>query len=214
MTPTEIESAARNRYNAVGDTFFSSSEILDLMYQACIELAREANVIEQVYTTSTVASQQEYSYPTTAVAIKRITYEGAKLQPITMREDDAITGLSASTTDSGTPAYYFIWNKEIYLRPIPSGVGTLKIFTINEPQAITSTSTLEVPTHFHMDLTHYICAAMAMKDGNMQVWQMHEDKWQKVLMSAKKWYRLSKRADGFTNVQDEEQLIGGYLGLV
>lgn len=214
MTPTEIESAARNRYNAVGDTFFSSSEILDLMYQACVELAREANLIEQVYTTSTVISQQEYSYPTTAMAIKRITYEGAKLQPITMREDDAITGLSASTTDSGTPAYYFIWNKEIYLRPIPAAVGTLKIFTVNEPQAITSTSTLEVPTHFHMDLTHYICASMAMKDGNQQTWQMHEDKWQKVLMSAKKWARLNKRADSFSNVQDEDQLIGGYLGLV
>lgn len=214
MTPTQIETAARNRYNAVSDSFFSSAEILDYMYQACVELTREGNLIEQVYSTSTIANQQEYAYPTTAISLKRVMYNGAKLQPITMREDDAITGLNASTTDSGTPAYYFIWNKEIYLRPIPSGVGTLKIYTLNEPQTITSTSTLEIPTHFHMDLVYFICAAMAMKDSNERIAQMYDQKWQEVLIKAKKWARLNKRADSFTNVHDEEQLIGSYLGLV
>lgn len=214
MTPTQIETAARNRYNAVGDTFFSSSEILDLMWQACIEISRLTGLIEQSYTTSTVASQQEYSYPTNAMSIKRITYNGAKLQKITMREDDAITGFNQSTTDEGTPTYYFIWNREIYLRPIPADVGTLKIFTQNEPQVITSTSTLEIPTHFHMDLVHYICSQMAMKDQNVDVMKMHDEKWQMALINAQKWARLNKRSDTFSNVQDEEHLIGGYLGLV
>jgi hypothetical protein len=90
----------------------------------------------------------------------------------------------------------------------------LEIFTFNEPQVITATSTLEVPTHFHLDLVYFICAAMAMKDSNEKVHQMYEQKWQSTLMKAKKWARLNKRSDSFTNVQDEEHLIGGYLGLV
>lgn len=214
MTPTQIETAARNRYNAASDSFFSSSEILDYMWQACVELSRDTNLIENVYLTTTVANQQEYAYPSTAIALRRVSYNGAKLQLITMREDDAITGLVQSTTDSGTPAYYFIWNRQIYLRPIPADAGTLKIFTFNEPQVLTSVSVLEIPTHFHMDLVYYICAAMAMKDSNQNVAKMYDDKWQQVLMNAKKWARLNKRADKFSNVQDEEHLIGGYLGLV
>ena len=213
MTPGEIITAARNRYNATSDSFYSNDELLDLLWQACIDLSRSTNLIENIYTTSTVAAQQAYAYPTTAISIKRITYNGQKLQQITMREDDAITGLDQTSASQGTPTYYYIWNKAIYLRPIPAEVGTLKIFTFNEPQEIVSTSTLEIPTHFHMDLVHYIVAVMAEKDSNFAAADRLWTKWEQVKLEAKKWVRINKRGDKFTNVQDEEQLVGGYLGL-
>ena len=205
---------ARNKYNAVSDSFFSTAEILDLMYQACIELTRENNLIEGLYSTSTIVGTQAYSYPTTAISIKRITYEGQKLKQYTMREDDSVTGLNQATTSQGTPVYYFMWNKVIYLRPIPSAIGTLNIYTYNEPQVILSTSTLEIPTHFHADLTTYILASMAAKDSNFSAADRYDKKWKEILLSAKKWARLNKRSDSFTNVQDEDILSGGFLGLV
>lgn len=214
MTPTQIETAARNRYNATGDSFFSSAEILDLIYQACIEISVPNSLIEGIYTASTVIGQQGYSYPSTAISIKRISYEGVKLKNYTMREDDSVTGLDQSTASTGTPTYYFIWNETIYLRPVPDSVGTLKIYTYNEPQVITATSSLEIPSQFHMGLVYYIVSAMALKDGNINVAREYDMKWQKTVIDAKKWVRISKRADSFTNVQDEDQLVGGYLGLV
>lgn len=214
MTPTEIETAARNRYNSVGDSFFSQNEILDLMWDACLDMTRECNLIERVYTTSTVASQQEYSYPTSTISIKRITYDGKKLKPITMREDDAITGLNQSTTSEGTPQYYFVWNETIYLRPIPSSVATLKIFTYNEPSEITTTSTLEIPTQFHMDLVDYIVSEMAAKDSNLDIAKWYAEKWEKSKLDIKKWQRKRLRGDSFATVQDEEAMIEGYLGIV
>ena len=214
MTPTEIETAARNQYNAIGDSFWSQAEILNLIWQACIELADLTKNIERTYTTSTVASQQEYSYPTSTVAIKRITYGGKKLQPITMREDDAITGLNQSTTDEGTPQYYFIWNDTIYLRPIPSAVGTLKIFSINKPQQVTTTSTIEVPDQFHMALVDYILSRMASKDRQLDVAKYYLDLWKETKIEAIKWHKRNKRGDSFASVQDEEQMNGSYLGLV
>ncbi len=60
MTPTQIEEAARRRYNSVGDTFWSSDEIMQLMTDACLELAKEALVIEATYTTSTVVGQIQF----------------------------------------------------------------------------------------------------------------------------------------------------------
>ena len=214
MTPTQVETSARNRYNAISDSFFSSSEILDYMWQACIDLTRETNLIENLYSTSTIVGQQVYAYPTYAIDVKRISYEGQKLKKITMREDDIVTGMQQATTDQGTPAFYYFWNKQIYLRPIPSAVGTLKIYTHNEPAVITATSVLEIPTHFHMDLVYYICATMAMKDSNTDAYQLYEKKWAEVKDNAKKWARLNKRSDSYSTVQDEEQLYGAYLGFV
>lgn len=214
MTPTQIETAARNRYNAISDSFWSQDEILNLLYGACLDLSRECLLIERSYTTSTVASQQEYAYPTSAIAIKRVSYDGKKLKPITMREDDSITGLNQSTTATATPQYYFIWNQTISLRPIPSSVGTLKIYTYNEPSAITITSTLEIPTQFHMDLVDYIVGEMAAKDLNFTAAQYYQAKWEKAKIAAKRWAKRKNRGDSFNVVQDEDMMIEGYLGIV
>lgn len=214
MTPTQIETTARNKYNAIGDNFFSQDEILTYMYEACVELARHAQMIETTYTTSTVASQQEYSYPTNTIAIKRITYDGKKLKPITFREDDSITGLNQSTTSTGTPQYYAIWNETIYLRPIPSAVASLKIFSYNEPSALTISSTLEIPTQFHMDIVNFIVSEMASKDLNYTAADRYLQKWEKAKIEARKWQRRKNRGDSFSTVQDEDMMVEGYLGIV
>lgn len=215
MTPSQIEDAARRRYNSVGDSFWSSAEILELLYDACLEIATETLCIERTYSTTTTSGTQEYAYPTNAIAIKRVTYNGQKLKVIDMREDDAVTGLDMSTTSTGTPQYYFIWNETISLRPIPdSSSATLKIWTYNEPASLTSTSTLEIPTVFHMKLVYYIVAEMAAKDSNAVAAKYYMDRWDRAKIDAKKWIKRSKRGDSFAVVKDDEQLVEAYLGFV
>lgn len=204
MTPTQILTAARNRYNAIGDNFWSDDELLGLLYDACLDLTRESFLIERTYSTSTVASQQEYSYPTDTIAIKRITYDGKKLIPITMREDDQITGLDQDTTSTGTPTYYFIWNETISLRPIPSDVGTLKIYSYNEPAELLISSTLEIPTQFHMDTVNYLVSEMAAKDKSFSHAKWYLEKWEKAKLRAKAFARKQKRGDAMAHVMDEE----------
>jgi selenocysteine-specific translation elongation factor len=215
MTPSEIELAAREQYNAIGDTNWSQLEIFRLIYAACLQLAREALAIERTYTTSTVASQQEYSYPTNTISISRITYEGTKLAPISFQEDDVLTLNNASSSVTGTPQYYAIWNETIYLRPIPSGVGTLKIFSYNEPQAITSaTATMEVPSQFHMGIVDFVLARMFGKDQNEKFASYHMTLWNEELKSAKRWAQKKKRGDNYAVVKDEDSLSKTVMGLI
>lgn len=216
MTTSDLVTAIRRQYNSIGDNFFSDEEILNLIYQACLDMNAECDgkLIERVYETSTVASQQEYTYPTNTMAIKRLTYNGKKLSPITFREDDAITGLDQSITSTGTPQYYAIFNDTLYLRPIPSEVGTLKIFSFNEPQSLTISSTLEVPTQFHMNLREYCLAEMAAKDSNNSIVTYYLTAWEKSKVRARKWCMKRKRADAFAQVQDDDNLIENYLGVV
>lgn len=214
MTVQEVITASRNAYNAIGDSFWSDEEIMGLMDDACLEMARESLIIERTYSTSTVVGTQEYDYPTNTMAIKRVTYDGKKLKPISFREDDAITGLSQTDTTQGTPQYYYQWNETIGLRPLPSEVKTLKIYSYNEPAAITILSTLEIPSMFHRGLVHYAVSEMAAKDLNLQHAQYYQQKWMKILADSRKWAKRRKRTDSPANVQDEDTMVGTYLGPV
>jgi hypothetical protein len=212
MTSAQIEAAARNKYNSTGDTFYTTAEIVDYIYQAQLELAQACPIIEAVYTTSTVVGQQEYSYPTNTGSIKRITFDGKKLQPFTFRDDDAVTGLNATTTSTATPEQYAIWNRTLYLRPIPATVATIKIFSINEPQAMTYSSAIEVPTIFHMDIVDFVVAQLAYKDENTRMGMVYEKRWEMAKARAKSWVAKRKRSDGFTTVQSEEQHAATQFG--
>ena len=214
MTPVELGQATREVYNGVGDTFFSDSEIYTYIKHACTELATKAKVIERVYTASTVASTQEYSWPTYAISIKRITYEGTKLGFITFREDDSLTLNNQATTATGTPQYYALWNRVFYLRPIPSAVGTLKIFTNNTPQAITATSTLEIPEVFHLSTVNFALHRMFAKDKKWDLSKYFLDIWTKDLSDARAWKRKEKYGDSYPVVQNEDIGAVTLLGAV
>ncbi len=214
MTPLELITAARQQYNSVSDDFFSDAELYRYVWQAQTEFARYAFNIERVYTASTVASQQEYSFPTNCIAIKRITYAGQKLMPITFREDDVLTIANSTTTATGTPLYYAVWNETFYLRPVPSAVGTLKIFAVAEPQEVSSTSTLEIPSQYHLDLIDYVLWRKAIKDKNFQAATEYKKLWDTKMTQARDDHRRGKRADGFTAVQDIEYLNESILGII
>lgn len=214
MTPAEIILAARQKYNAVGDTNWSDSEICTLIYAGELELFAECGmVIENTFSTSTVASTREYALPSNAASIKRIEYDGKKLFPITFRDDDSLTNQNEATTATGTPEYYSIFDSTVYLRPIPSAVATLTMYANCEPQAVTTTSVLEIPPFTHGALVDFVTAEMASKDLNFQMANYYMNKWQNVhIPRIKKRIKLNKRGDGFAIVQSEELLPHGSLG--
>lgn len=214
MTPAEIEEAARRKYNGVDDSFWSSEEIMGLIYEAQLQMARESINIENIYTATTAAGTQSYAMPTNAISIKRIEYDGQKLERITLREDDSITNLKSDITEQGTSTYYYEWSDAIYLRPIPDSAVTLKIYTYDEPAAVTLNSTLEVPTQFHRDLVNFVVMEMALKDQNLSVADRYSVKWEQSLLRAKRWSRRRKRGDEFQVVKNSDDTARTILGTV
>lgn len=212
MTPLELNTAARRRYNAVSDNFWSDEEMYQSIYDACLELAREALAIERTYETTTVSGTQAYDFPTNAMSIKRVTWNGRKLTPIDMREDDAITGLNMTTTDTGTPEFYFQWNKAIYLRPVPNATQTLKIWTHNFPSTVSANSTIEVPEEFQMKLVNYCLMKMSEKDRSFESANYYMNLWERDKADIRRWIKKMKRADGFATVKDENMVVETYIG--
>lgn len=209
MTPTELEEYARQRYNAVNDTFFGSTEILRYIYDAQMQLARETDCIRSVLSTTTVASQQEYTFPTTALKIKRITYNGLRLDPRSLEEVMDITGSVSSPI--GSPTFYAIWDETLYLAPTPDDAQTLQIFSIDEPSEVTATSILDVPTRYHLDLAEYCNMQMAIKDKNYTGAALHQERWDMIIAKAKAFERKALRGQGFSFVKDVDRDIDSWV---
>lgn len=214
MTPQELVLYVRQQYNAVGNTFFSDDELFSHIWNAEMRLAREALCIQRVYTTTTVADQQEYSFPTNAIGIKRITYNGTKLSQVTFREDDSLTLSNSTTTATGSSQYFALWNYTLYLRPIPDAAVTLKIFSYNKPQEVTSSSSLEVPDEYHLDMANYVLSMMCLKDQNFEGSNYYMGLWNGDVMRCKKDHKKMKRTESYTAVQDLELLPTTVIGAV
>ena len=215
MTPAGIEAAARRKYNAVSDNFYEDVFFYDLIYEAETLLAEEAEVIEKVYSTVSVVSQREYEWPTNAIAIRRLEYDGNKLKLITFRQDDAQTISNAATTQTGTPDFYSLWNRTIYLRPIPGTAAlTIKIYSYDMPSLqSTPTGVLDTPVHYHKDIVNFCVAFLAAKNQDMKTAELYLALWDRAVIKAKKWQRKRVTADQFWMVQNVDTLPQTCLGV-
>lgn len=199
MTPGQIEEQARQMYNAVGDSFFPQSMILNIIYQAQLELGVETDIIEKTFSTTSVADQREYTYPDNTVSIKRIEYDGCKLDKVEL-EDDPKT---STTEPTGTPIAYAIWDDVVFLFPTPdTTLDTIKMFTHQRASQVTVSSVLDVPEQYHMAIVDLILSVFFAKDKDRQMSTFHRNLWNETLAKAKRETARRKRTDKFACVRD------------
>jgi hypothetical protein len=212
MTPLEVITAARQFHNAVGDDFWSDAELYNHLYFSATELATEAECIENRYTTTTVASQQEYEKPTRAVRTKRVEYNGQKLDVIDFRGLDSVY-LNTTTTVTGTPQYYYAFDNVVGLYPTPDTAGvTIKIYSYDYPSFPSATSTLEIPVQYHRALVMGVRAQMSPKELGHPNTGFYQQEWERLLLQIKRQERRRRRGDKFRRVLREEDLPNTQLG--
>jgi hypothetical protein len=219
MTPSEIETAARRMLNAVGSKFWSSEEIIgNYLYFAALEMAQETFCIQNRYTQSTVADQQEYTVPARMLSIKRVTYDSSKLQPISRLKLDSID-VNTNTTVTGTPQYYYHEDDVFGLYPAPTEVKTLGLTTYDAPDVPTSTSTLQIPIRFHGHLVIGVAWHMSLKELGHPNQRTYEFQWHgagnpsSAINQVRKAIRMMNK-DQFHTVTLEENQPSTVLGMV
>jgi hypothetical protein len=213
MTPQDIETMARRMLNAVGSTFWSQEEIIEnYLYWAVQAMAARSLCIENRYTTSTVADQEEYEAPDRAIQIKYVSYDGStKLKPITRRQRRSID-LNTNTTVTGTPQYYEWFDSTLILFPTPDEAKTLEIWSYDDASVPTASSSLEIPTRYHTDLAVGVAYFMSQKELGHPNTSFLNAKWEDSLERIEILEKRRRRGDGPIIVQTEENLPMTYLG--
>lgn len=216
MTPADLNTFVRQSYNAVNDTHFVDSEMMNYIYQASMILATTAKIIQGVDTsTLTVVGTRTYAYPTRYIAPTRLEYNNMRMDPIDFIEDDMLTLSNSSDLSQGTPRYYAIWNKFIYLRPVPDSVYTIRFYGYKEPNVVTiSDVTLEIPSEFHTALSYFMLFRMCVKDGNLQLGSYYSQLWQAEVERAKQWQRERENSDQFDVVKDYQAMPFNITSLI
>jgi len=201
LTASDIMTRARERYNAVGDDFFSDQMLRSLIFSAQEELAKEGWVIEKTYTTTSVADTRELTFPTNTLAIKEVKYDYKKLKKYTLAEDPK----TDATETTGTPFGYALWDNVVFLYPTPDTSGdTIQIRTYAYPADLTqNTSAVDVPDEYKDDLINFLLSHMALKDQNINLASYYQNLWRETVMKASEQRRKMLRADRPARVRDE-----------
>lgn len=213
MTPLEIVEAAQNNLNAVSDTLWSQTEILNILYMVELQLARKTRCIEATSTQTSTAGTADYSKPTSAQDILRVTYNGTKLQKISQEQFDQLnpTGLA----QSGTPVYYTFFNDTFTLSPTPdTSALVIKTWSYNEPVKAGATDTLSTPSRYHDVLVNGVTYGMCPKDLGHPLTTFWRDKWFTGMAEVEWHVRIRRRADGFGRVSREEDALTTNFGII
>jgi len=214
MTPTQIETMARQQYNASQDNFYSPAELQNYMYMAQMEFCKYTGMLKGKFETTSVANQKEYDLPDYTISIKRLEYDGVKVSPIDMRENDDIEILNTATATTDQPAFYYQWNNSFYLSPTPNDAKTITAWVYKRPQPVTTTSVIEIPEEYHLDIVNFVTYKMAMKDENAVAAREYKAMWIQAMTEARKLERRKLRGDSFTSVKDVDRLAVTRFGTV
>ncbi len=207
MTPSELETYVRQRYSAVGDSFFAQGEIFNYFWAAQMELAQDAFCIRNTYETLSVIGQRVYDYPTNALSLRRVTYNGQRVFPNDFIDDDTLTGNNEDETLTGTPTHYQVWGEQFYLRPSPAVVSdTIKLYTYDLPTQPTTSGTLDVPARYHLMMADYALYCMLSKDNNRVMAADHLNLWTSHKKLVLQTERLRDSGDSFDVVKDMDDI--------
>lgn len=215
MTPQQIEQAARRRLNALTSKFWSPDEIIsDHLYFASMEMALRTRSIQKTYTTVSVANQNEYTKPSTTIETRAVYYDGRKLEVIDERQFDSLK-TTFDTPPTGIPQNYFLWGDTYTLFPTPAEDGkAILIRSIDEPSVPTATSLIELPSWMHWKLVDGVAFYMISKEAGDPRINDFRAIWEANLDWAEHEVVRRKRADKFTRVKREEDLLQNPTGIL
>jgi hypothetical protein len=210
-TLTELSDVIRQRYNAVGDPYFSDDMIRNAIFQAEATLAKEGWLIEDSFSTTSVIGTREYAFPTNTLAVREVRYNNDPLVKIPLKYDPK----SGTAEPTGTPNEYGIWDNVIFLFPTPdTALDTIMVRTFVYPQRLTASSALNLPCEYQIDVCDYVLAQFALKDGNIQLHNAYMSAWLAIVDKAIKNKARMLRADRCAVVKDtyfsDDSSVRGY----
>lgn len=129
------------------------------------EIVANNPILKAKATVTTTAGTGIYSKPADVYQLESIKYDTGFVQPIGFEEAQARFG--PLTEDKGAPIYWYAWQDDIYLYPIPDEAKTLTVYYTKSPTAVTvSSDLLSIPDKYFNALVEYV---------KMQAYELDED---------------------------------------
>jgi len=211
MLPSEVYTLIREQCNETDTTFWGESEVYRYMSIGESIIAEKIGLIEASATTVTVSGTRGYSF--TSGTLVRVTWDEVRLERVEINSLGDIEGESyGGVTVQGNPRYYYVWNNEINLSPIPNSAKTLKKFYRTYPEAVTTaSSSWSIPNDYGQHVADYALFRMFIKDQEMTNEAMaFKESWEDSLKTITHDWKQRKYRDLNTMVNTTDDPIDSF----
>lgn len=165
---------------------------------------------------TTVSGTQAYNFPTNFVEIHEVRWKGYRLKKLTFRQWTLYR--NETTTVSGRPTSFVLWNNQILLVPIPDSTGdqiTVYGHKLHPEIDGTTQTTIDLAAQLHPFLAHGVIADMFAKDVNSPFFTAYENKWITQSIPAFRRYRENNLGGGqFSVIGDSDTDVDTSEGIV
>lgn len=217
MTLAQFLEVVRRRHNAENDSNWSDDEIYQLLTNRINEALVVVGLLEATSTDTSVVGTQAYNYPSDCITIRQVDYDDERLKRITFRQWELYKSQGSGTV-SGTPRFWFTWNRQVNLVPVPAAAGDDidMYYYQSHPYIDGSTqTTIDIPAVLHPYLVPGVLADMFEKDLNDQAARRNEEKWLNVSIPRFEEFKSDEESDGsFSVVGDADSDLLTELGPV
>lgn len=146
-------------------SFWSDAEILAWINDGQRDIVARTHCLEGKENETIITGTYEYAIGSSYITVEGVTFTTSTSTSSLKKGSIEHMG---DTMDVGQPAYYFTWDNNLVVYPVPdSGVSgtTLTIYYIEMPTDLTSgTSTIVVPKQFDRALLLYAVSQALFKD--------------------------------------------------
>lgn len=135
--------------------------IINWINDGMVDIARHTECLQDELKLSSVTSQKAYSLPSNYLGMKRLTYNGSKLEQIAIEDLDELDNSRDISNNIGEPYYFYIWAKQLNFYPIPATSEVLNIammFFRTPNPVLVSADIPELPVGMHEDIVRFVLA--------------------------------------------------------
>jgi hypothetical protein len=165
-TLLELRTDARAMLDETTAGFWTDAQLNYWLNEGNLDLAARLEDLEASDTQSTAASDYQYDLPTDCIKVKRVQYDSFPLAFIGYNDLNKYEAVGdPSTSETGTPQYFYLWNNDIFLYPTPTAIKNLTIQYYKRPATMDEdTDTPEHASQFHNLIVYYAVYKALVKD--------------------------------------------------
>lgn len=195
ILPSGILNTIRDQLYEAEEGFYSDSEIYTYLSEAESTMADAVGGVRTTSTISTSGSLAEYTRPSGALEIYRVTWDSKTMDKININDVDRVEGDQYGGVGmSGNPQFYYEDGDVVGLSPSPSSTKNLKIWYEYFPTVLASGSTsFSIDDQFVYSLINYVLFRAYSKDNEQVQANVYLQLWNHSIDKAKVSYRQRER---------------------
>lgn len=203
MQAQTIINRVRRQLVETNAAFWSDSELLDIINEAEADFHNKVRVLESSAFMSTVAGRADYPLPSNWLSARAIFFNNPntdaptvdawyRLSPTNLeKQAQEHSGfLSDDTEDRNKPRRYWIWNRSLYLDPVPDvdGSSNVYMFFKSKPVPLTlATNELNTDDSLADAIEAYVLEKAWSKEKEPDLAQKQEERYAQYVREGRRW---------------------------